>query len=194
MSRHTVMHEAQHVRMIQQGDAAYAVHRRVSFDLPRDEITWELMWMAEGTIDEFRAERGVHERGFGAPVNDAAAEDVADIIDAFRSTWTTYQSGQNLMSAYQGATLSLERLANHLAYGAALVVTGKTTPSQWVQVPAMGRMVDILEGLPSADVTIPDEQLVDRAVWLAKRLRHMLQEHGFDLYYTSDGSTWLEVK
>ena len=100
----------------------------------------------------------------------------------------------DLMSAYHGATLSLERLANHLAYGSITVATGSATLDRWSQVPTMGRVVDLLQSLPTAEVTIPDRQLADVAVQLAKALRQMLQEQGFDLFYTADGSTYLEVR
>jgi hypothetical protein len=192
--RHSVLHELQHVRMIQHGDETFAVHRRLTFDLPRNEITWELLWMAESAIDEFRAERGVQERGLAAHENTITADDVAGVYRSFRAVRRDYNASGDLMSAYHGATLSLERLATHLAYGAAAIAAGNGTPDQWSQVPAMDRMINLLQSLPPADVTIPDPRLVDVAVQLAKELRQMLQAQGFDLFYTPGGSTYLKVR
>lgn len=179
--------------MIQHGDDAFAVHRRLAFDLPDGEITWEFMWLAENAIDEFRAERGLHERGLAARENNVTAGDLAGVYEAFSSARQDLKHSRDLMRAYQEVTFALERLGVYLAYGAAQVVTGRLTTADWARVPAMGWMIEVLEGLPSAAVIIPDQQLTDVAVRLAKRLRPVLQERGFDLYYTSDGTTYLDV-
>lgn len=61
--RRTLLHEAQHVCLTQNADSAMAVHKRVAFYLPGD-LTWEFVWLAESTIDEFRCERLCMRKGY----------------------------------------------------------------------------------------------------------------------------------
>lgn len=134
-ARHLLLHEAQHVRMIQHGDSACAVHRRLSFEIPRAEITSEILGLAESAIDEFRAERGIHERGLGASDNNVDAGGLEGIDDVFQATRQNYRLSGDLSRAFRDVMLALERLALHLAYGAALVITSQVSLTHWAQVP-----------------------------------------------------------
>ncbi|MEU5553640.1 hypothetical protein ABZ738_28105 [Micromonospora sp. NPDC047793] len=192
--RHTLLHEAQHVRLNQHGDTAHAVHRRTSFTLPSDDITWEYLWIAESSIDEFRCERTVHERGWTDPSNTNSPQDVDGVEATFHATRAQYRRNQNVRAAYENGIASLERLATVLAYGAAGLATGVVTAESWAEAPAMGRVLDVLEELPGTSVVVPRETLIDTAVQLAKRLRRLLQEQGFDCYFLDDGTLWFEVR
>jgi hypothetical protein len=79
------------------------------------------------------------------------------------------------------------------AYGVARVVCEPATLDSWSRVPETGRFVDILQDVPGPSERIPGEELVDVAVALAKRLRRVFQEFGFDYFLTADGGTYLRV-
>ncbi|MFF0467603.1 hypothetical protein ACFYPX_09290 [Micromonospora zamorensis] len=100
-ARHGLLHEAQHVRLAQRGDAAWGVHRRVPFTLPEREITFEFLWAAESAIDEYRCERTVHERGWTDPTNTVSPGNVASIVATFRAARMTWDVTGDLMGAYQ---------------------------------------------------------------------------------------------
>jgi hypothetical protein len=55
----TLLHEAQHVRLYQDGNPAWGVHRRVNLERPTD-VGYDFIWTAEIVVDEFRCERAVH--------------------------------------------------------------------------------------------------------------------------------------
>ncbi|MEU8333399.1 hypothetical protein [Micromonospora sp. NPDC048839] len=191
-ARHGLLHEAQHVRLAQRGDAAWGVHRRVPFTLPEREITFEFLWAAESAIDEYRCERTVHERGWTDPTNTVRPGNVASIVATFRAARMTWDVTGDLMGAYQAAFASLDRMANVLAYGAAGVVTGVISATAWAKAPVAGRILDLLEDLPGTDMVVPREDLAAVAVEVAKRLRRILQEMGFDYFVPVGGGTYLK--
>ncbi|TDB79619.1 hypothetical protein [Micromonospora sp. KC721] len=191
-ARHMLLHEAQHVRLHQQGDPAWAVHRRVPFTLPDREITWEYLWLAESAIDEYRCERTVHERGWTDPANTVDPGDVAGVVATFRAARTAWDVTGDLMGAYHAAFASLDRMAKVLGYGAAGIVTGVISAAAWAKAPVAGRILDIVEDLPGTGVVVRSEDLIAAAVEVAKRLRRILQEMGFDCFYTADGGTYFK--
>ncbi|MFI7283433.1 hypothetical protein ACIBOV_24540 [Micromonospora chersina] len=191
-ARHGLLHEAQHVRLHQHGDAAWAVHRRVPFTLPDREITWEYLWLAESAIDEYRCERTVHERGWTDPANTVGPGDVAGVVASFRTARAAWDVTGDLMGAYHAAFASLDRMSDVLGYGAAGVVTRVIPAATWAKAPVAGRILDVVEDLPGTDVVVPREDLVAAAVEVAKRLRRILQEMGFDYFFTPDGGTYLK--
>ncbi|MBL6275335.1 hypothetical protein JMF97_04065 [Micromonospora fiedleri] len=192
-ARHMLLHEAQHVRLHQHGDAALAVHRRVPFTLPQREIMWEYLWLAESAIDEFRCERTVHERGWTDPANLVGPGDVSGVVATFRAARTAWDVTGDVMGAYHAAFASLDRMSKVLGYGAAGVVTGVISPAAWARVPVAGRILDVVEDLPGADVVLPREDLIAAAVEVAKRLRRILKEMGFDYFHTPGGGGYLKV-
>ncbi|KAB1118631.1 hypothetical protein AB0N38_33795 [Micromonospora aurantiaca] len=190
--RHCLLHEAQHVRLHQHGDAAHAVHRRVPFELPKSELTWEYLWFAQSTIDEFRCERTVHERGWTSRSNLNTAADFASVVGVFQKVHANHYRTRDLKDTHREAFGALMRMATVLGYGAAGLVTGVIPPGAWVQAPAMGMFVDVLEDLPGTDVVVPREDLADTSVEVAKRLRQLFNDMGFDYRYTPDGD-WFAV-
>ncbi|RKN55927.1 hypothetical protein D7193_15180 [Micromonospora costi] len=191
-ARHGLLHEAQHVRLHQHGDAAWALHRRAPFTLPEREITWEYLWLAESAIDEYRCERTVHDRGWTDPVNTVGAGDVAGVVATFRAARTAWDRTGDLMGAYHAAFASLDRMSKVLGYGAAGVVSGVIPAAAWAKAPVAGRILDVVENLPGTDALVPPEDLLAAAVEVAKRLRRILQEMGFDYFFTPDGGTYLK--
>ncbi|SCL43320.1 hypothetical protein [Micromonospora aurantiaca (nom. illeg.)] len=193
-ARHCLLHESQHVRLHQHGDVAHAVHRRVPFTLPEGEFIWEFLWRAESAIDEFRCERTVHERGWTDPGNVNGPRDLNGVLDTFQEVRAGYRRTSDQIRAYEEAFASLDRLATVLGYGAAALVAGVTPPATWAQVPAMGRVLDVLEGLPGTHVVLPREDVLAVATEMAKRLRRIFQELGFDCYFIGEnGDRWFAV-
>ncbi|MBM0226838.1 hypothetical protein [Micromonospora sp. ATA51] len=190
-ARQCVLHEAQHVRLQQHGDVAHAVHRRAPFELPSG-FTWEYVWFAENTIDEFRCERTVHERGWTSRSNLNTAVDFALVADVLQKVRAKHHRTGDLMDTYHGAMPALLRASTVLGYGAAGLVTGVIRPGDWIQAPAMGRFLDLLEGLPGTDRVLPREDIAAASLEVAKRLRQLFNEMGFDYRETPDGF-WLSV-
>lgn len=193
--RHCLLHEAQHVRLHQQGDAAHAVHRRLPFALPEAEFIWEFLWRAESAIDEFRCERTVHERGWTDPINTHGQRDLDGVFDTFRAVRAEFHRTGDRMRAYEGAFGALERLSTVLGYGAAALVAGVTAPASWARSTAMDQLLAVLEGMPGAYVEVPREKVLATAVEIATRLRRIFQELGFDCYFEGDdGGRWFVVE
>jgi hypothetical protein len=100
LARHTMLHEAQHVRLIQHGDGAHAVHRRWSFTLT-DEFTWEFLWIAESAVDEFRCERAMYERAIPDRDTGSVVSDYIPIRALFDQAWRNLARTDDLLAAYR---------------------------------------------------------------------------------------------
>jgi len=196
--RHAMLHEAQHVRMIQHGDPGYAVHRRVSsstpFRLPDGGLAWEYVWMAGSSIDEFRAERAMHERGWTVSATCVTPGDFAHIVDAFGRASMVFRTSRDVRQAYQQSMAALDRYAMYLAYAAAGIVTGAFTTRDWREVPALTPFVDLLRDVPSPDTVVPAERLLPVALEQACLLQAGLKDRGFDYHQLpNDQGTYLTV-
>jgi hypothetical protein len=192
LARHTMLHEAQHVRLIQHGDGAHAVHRRRSFTLT-DEFTWEFLWIAESAVDEFRCERAMYERAIPDRDSGSVVSEYMPIRALFDQAWRNLARTDDLLAAYRATFEALDRLAMYLAYGAAkLAVEPRAVPG-WDTVPAMGRLLEVVRNVPSPDERMPGDQVLGIAIALARELRGIYQEMGFDYFRTSDGGTYLDV-
>jgi hypothetical protein len=169
-----------------------AVHRRVRFELP-DDVIWEFIWLAESVVDEFRCERAMHEEGMGSSNARSVVDDYPGIIALFDSVRRNYWLGGDLMTAYQSAFASLDRLGTFLAYGAASVVLNPGTAEAWLPVPSMAKPLDVVSDVPSPAVLVPDEKLTAVSVEVARMLRGTFQEMGFDCYFLPDGTRYFEL-
>jgi hypothetical protein len=157
--------------MIQHGDPAYAAHRRIDqFALP-DDLAWELLWMAESSIDEFRAERTIHENGWAFAGNLVTPAEFRLIGDAFSQAAGSFQRHGDTMAAYQQSMAALDRYAIFLAYAAAGVAAETLDARQWQQVPELTPLVEILSVSPGTGVVVPMQDLLETAVAQARLLR-----------------------
>ena len=192
-ARRTLVHEAQHVRLIQHGDNAFAAHRRIPFE-PLADLPWEFLWIGESALDEFRCERAVYERGLAAvaPLAGSVPRDYPAIDSAFQQATRILQRTGDILTAYQAAFAALDRLAMHLAYGAAALSINATSVS-WHSVPAMALVLDVLRELPGTDEHVDTDRLVKTAVELGRVLRRLLQDAGFDYFRTPDGGTYFKL-
>lgn len=193
MARRTLVHEAQHVRLIQNGDSAFAIHRRFDFILPSG-LVWEFLWVAESALDEFRCERSVYERGLAKldPDSGSVPQDHAVIQTAFAQVRRDYLRTNDLMRAYQEAFSVLDRLAVYLVYGAATLSIG-SDKSKWVRVPGMAMVQQVLLDVPGTSVKLDIDQVVVISVELGRVLRTLLQSAGFDLFYMPDGGSYFKI-
>ena len=63
----------------------------------------------------------------------------------------------------------------------------------WNGVPGMARVHQVLRDLPGTDERVDPDRLVATSVELARVLRRLMQEAGFDCYRTLDGGTYFEL-
>lgn len=190
LARRALLHEAQHVRLIQHGDSAFAVHRKVPFDLPVD-LTWEFLWLAESALDEFRCERAVYQRDLAAvdPDTGASPGDYQGIVATFERARRDYRRTGHLRAVYDAAFASLDRLVMFLAYGSASVASSPAAAAAtWDPVPPMAPTLHVLQIVPGTDERLSFEQRIDIVTRLARVFRSLLQRAGFDHRYTPDGA------
>lgn len=187
-----LLHESKHVRLLQRGDQAYGVHRRVAFTLPAD-LDYGFIWIAESTVDEYRCERALHEAGMGAPGMGSDPADYSGIIGSFDDVRHGFQRSGDVLAAYQGVTSVLDRLAQYLAYGSAHVAVDPTQKAQWSSIPSMTKLVSIVSELPGANQRVSRERLADRCIEVARMLRGTLRDNGFDSYVEPNGSLYLDI-
>jgi hypothetical protein len=192
LAHRTLLHEAQHVRLIQHGDEAHAVHRRVAFTLT-DDFAWEFLWFAESALDEFRCERAMYERGLSDQDSGSVVSDYPPIKALFDQAWRNLARTGDLLAAYRATFGALQRLAVYLAYGAAKLAVDPRAVPGWSTVPPMTRVLDVVRDVPSPDERMPDEQVLGIAAKLARELRGIYQEMGFDYFHTPDGGRYLDV-
>jgi hypothetical protein len=192
-ARRAILHEAQHVRLIQHGDSAFAAHRRIAFE-PLADLPWEFLWIGESALDEFRCERAVYERGLAAvdPFTGSVPRDYPAIELAFQQAKRVFQRTGDVMSAYQAAFAALDRLAMYLAYGAAALSVSAPGLS-WDSVPGMVPVLQVLRALPGTNEQVDNDRLVAAAVELGRVLRGLLQKAGYDYFYTPDGGAYFKL-
>jgi hypothetical protein len=184
-----LLHEAQHVRLLQKGNSAYGVHRKVAFARPAD-IDFGFIWIAESAIDEFRCERAVYEAGVTALGMGSDPADYQDVLTSFEEVRRGLRRTGDVLSGYQAAIAVLDRLAQFLAYAAAHVVFDPATAVAWSSIPQLADLVEIVSGLPSSGGRVTPDQLAERSIEVARFLRRVLQDSGFDSYIGSDGGLY----
>jgi hypothetical protein len=187
-----LLHESKHVRLLQRGEQAYGVHRRIGFTLPRD-LSYTFVWIAESIIDEYRCERASHEAGADALDMASHPADYSGIVDSFEEVRSAWRRRRDVLTAYQGAASVLDRLGQYLAYGSAHIAADPAQVARWSAIPPMARLVSIISELPGADQEVSRESLAEHCLGVARMLREILQSNGFDCYITTDGSLYFEV-
>lgn len=136
--RRTLLHEAQHVRLIQNADSAMAVHKRVAFHLPGD-LTWEFVWLAESIIDEFRCERALYEKGLLDPRMAPAVHEYSKVVALFDEVRDSYDHGLDIITVCHRSFAALERFGTVLSYAAARIVVSPGVAAPWTSLtPAAG--------------------------------------------------------
>lgn len=187
----TFLHEAQHVRVEQDGGRTWAAHREVGLDVP-DGLTWEFIWLAEAAIDEFRCERELYERDL--PSSDPAVPtDYQPIVDLAIESISSYRLSGDLMATYHAAFALLDRLSTMVAYGSAACVVHPEQSTLWVGVPPMAPSVEILGTIPAAGQPTGAAEHVPASIPLARVFRSTFNDLGFDYRYTAEGSDYFEI-
>jgi hypothetical protein len=191
-ARRVLLHEAQHVRLEQQGDAAFAVHRRGHLDKP-DEFAWEFVWLAESFMDEFRCERTLQQRGLHDPSIGVVPEDYPKIVEHLRVTHEQFWRHRDLSKTYHAMFAAFDRLTGFLAYAAALLVANGESSREWEGVAPLRDLVPLSRDVAGSEVRIDLEELLRVALIVAGALRQILNSFGFDLRLLSEGGIYLEV-
>lgn len=110
--RRLLHHEAQHVRLRQNGDLAWAMHRRGPFTRPPGAI-FAFVYLAQSLLDEYRCETALEPavaQASGAMTVTPA--DFADIAAMFRAITDQYRSNGDLEAAFACTLAGLDRLAS----------------------------------------------------------------------------------
>ena len=190
--RRTLLHETQHVCLIQNADSAMAVHNRVAFHLPGD-LTLEFVWLAESVIDEFRCERALHETGLLDPGMVPDADEYSKVIALFDEVRDSCNHGLDIITACHRAFAVLERFGTLLSYAAASVVTNPGADPPWTSMTPTAGLAGTLSHVPGATSIMRDGQLASTSLGLAWLLREVFQDMGFDYRLLPDGSKQFEL-
>jgi hypothetical protein len=164
----------------------------VAVELPSD-LTYTCIWLAEIVIDEFRCELAVHEAGVPLLGMGSDPADYDEIVAAFGQVRREWRRNQDVLAANHSATTVLQRLDQFLAYGAAHVVFEPAARAAWSSIPSMESLLRVLSGIASAASLVGDHQLATHSVEVARMLRQILRDTGFDIYDLEDGSLYFEV-
>jgi hypothetical protein len=187
----TFLHEAQHVRVEQDGGRTWAAHREIGLKVP-DGLTWEFIWLAEAAIDEFRCERELYERGL--PSSDPArATNYQPLVDLAAETISGYQLSGDLTATYHTAFALLDRLSTMVAYAAAACVVHPEQLVLWADVPPIAPSAEILRAIPPAGEPTGAAEHVPASIQLARVYRSTFNNLGFDYRYTAGGSGYFEI-
>lgn len=190
--RRTLLHEGQHICLIQNADSAMAVHKRVAFYLPAD-LTWEFVWLAESIIDEFRCERALYEKGLLNPRMVPAADEYSKVVALFDEVRDSYDHGLDVITICHRSFAVLERFGIVLSYAAAGMVVSAGVAAPWTSLTPAAGLAGTLSHVPGATSIMRDEKLASISLGLAWLLREVFQEMGFDYHLLPDGSRRFEL-
>jgi hypothetical protein len=190
--RRTLLHEAQHICLIQNADSAMAVHKRVAFYLPAD-LAWEFVWLAESIIDEFRCERALYEKGLLDPKMVPAVDEYSKVVALFDEVRDSYDHGLDIIAVCHRSFAVLERFGTVLSYAAAGMVVGAAVAAPWTSLTPAAGLAGTLSHVPGAMSTMHDEKLASISLGLAWLLREVFQDMGFDYHLLPDGSKRFEL-
>ena len=190
--RRTLLHEAQHICLIQNADSAMAVHKRVAFYLPAD-LAWEFVWLAESIIDEFRCERALYEKGLLDPKMVPAVDEYSKVVALFDEVRDSYDHGLDIIAVCHRSFAVLERFGTVLSYAAAGMVVGAAVAAPWTSLTPAAGLAGTLSHVPGAMSTMRDEKLASISLGLAWLLREVFQDMGFDYHLLPDGSKRFEL-
>lgn len=190
--RRTLLHEAQHVGLIQNADSAMAVHKRVAFYLPGD-LTWEFVWLAESIIDEFRCERALYEKGLLDPSMAPAVDEYSKVVALFDEVRDSYDHGLDISTVCHRSFAVLERFGTVLSYAAAGMVVSPGVAAPWTSLTPAAGLAGTLSHVPGATIIMGDEKLASISLGLAWLLREVFQDMGFDYRFLPDRSKRFEL-
>lgn len=190
--RRTLLHEAQHICLIQNADSAMAVHKRVAFYLPAD-LAWEFVWLAESIIDEFRCERALYEKGLLDPKMVPAVDEYSKVVALFDEVRDSYDHGLDIIAVCHRSFAVLERFGTVLSYAAAGMVVGAGVAAPWTSLTPAAGLAGTLSHVPGVMSTMHDEKLASISLGLAWLLREVFQDMGFDYHLLPDGSKRFEL-
>ena len=190
--RRMLLHEAQHVRLIQGGDTAIAVHRRTGISLAPEGLGWNFTWIAESLIDEFRCERALHEKGFPSSGMVSPPEDYFEVARTLGEIRSEYDRDQDIMAAHQRCFTVLDRISSLLAYAAAAIVSGDQNLSDWSSVDSMSLLVSALSETPSAAERIDDQKVLTTTLHIIGLLRSEARSLGFESRFLKDEGLWFQ--
>jgi len=190
--RRMLLHEAQHVRLIQGGDTAIAVHRRTGTSQAPEGLDWNFTWIAESLVDEFRCERALHEKGLPSFGMVSPPEDYFEVVRTLDEIRSEYESDQDIMAAHRKCIAVLDRISSLLAYAAAAIISGEQDPSDWASVDSMSLLVPALSEIPSAADRMDDLKILATTIRIVGLLRSEAQSLGFESRFLEDDGLWFQ--
>jgi hypothetical protein len=184
--RRLLHHEAQHVRLRQHGDMAWAMHRRGPFTRPPGAI-FAFVYLAQSLLDEYRCEIGLEP----AVAQSSAAmtvtpADFADIAAMFEAITDQYRFNGDLEAAFTSTLAGLDRLVSFAAYATATIMRGEQTRAAWAAVEPVMIALDELEAAPSAAAIMPQEDLAETVERLATKIGFLAVSVGFRIEADED--------
>ncbi len=184
--RRLLHHEAQHVRLRQHGDMAWALHRRGPFTRPPGAI-FAFVYVAQSLLDEYRCETALEPAvAHASAAMTVAPADFADIAAMFEAITDQYRSDGDLEAAFTSTLAGLDRLASFAAYATATIVRGEQTRAEWAAVEPVMIALDELRAVPSAAATMPQEDLAETVQRLATKAGLMAVSVGFRIEVDED--------
>ena len=190
--RRTLLHEAQHVCLIQNADSAMAVHKRVAFYRPGD-LTSEFVWLAESIIDEFRCERALYEKGLLDPGMAPAVDVYSKVVALFDEVRDSYDHGLDIITVCHRSFAALERFGTVLSYAAARMVVSPGAAAPWTSLTPAAGLAGTLSHVPGAASIMGGEKMASISLGLAWLVRDVFQDMGFDYHFLPDRSKRFEL-
>lgn len=183
LARWMLTHEAQHVRLHQDGSAAWGVHRRSGQEIwsPRP---WELVWAAQSAIDEYRCEDAVHAQ-LSPPRPTCDPADGRLVVKRFGEARAVWDRQGDLTRAYEIVVQAIDRLGVIAAYSAAAVLSGHDSTARWAGLP-MRPIWDCLAHAPRVGEPVSEAELWHRTMTTSKALADVLRRSGIELTFTND--------
>ena len=184
--RRLLHHEAQHVRLRQHGDMAWAMHRRGPFTRPPGAI-FAFVYLAQSLLDEYRCETGLEPAvARASAAMTVAPTDFADITAVFEAITDRFRADGDLEEAFTSTLAGLDRLSSFVAYATATIVRGEQTRAAWAAVEPVMIALRELRAVPSAAATMPQEHLSQTVQRLASKIGLMAVSVGFRIEVDED--------
>lgn len=177
--RRIAHHEAQHVRLRQGGDMAWALQRRSHFNRPRGYI-YAFIYIAQSMLDEYRCEAAVPAR----------ITEMSDVLNVRPTSWGDVQSifararnlhrqTGDLEAVFAQVLAGLDRLGSFAGYAAATIGRGQYTRRQWSSAKPVLMVADVLLGLPGADSRLTPHVVLTTVTQLVHVLGEITESVGF---------------
>jgi len=148
--RRVLHHEAQHVRLHQADDIAWAMHRRAPFERPIG-FGYAHVYLAQSMIDEYRCEAAVASAVARAATElDETPNGYPAIASLFCAIRTQFVKSGDLEAAYESSLIALNRLGPYLAYATATIARGELRADEWLAVEPVRIVAETLLTIPPA--------------------------------------------